>query len=75
MREGSPPPTCHVSGVTCHMTLVTCHMSHITISIIIFIIFLQSCEASQWRVCYQQGLPFFLFYRFGVARAELKVAF
>ena len=27
LREGSPPPTCHVSHVTCHMSHVTCHMS------------------------------------------------
>ena len=30
LRDGSPPPTCHVSCVTCHtqMSHVKCHMSH-----------------------------------------------
>ena len=28
LREGSPPPTCHVSHVTCHVLCVMCHMSH-----------------------------------------------
>ena len=27
LREGSPPPTCHVSHVTCHESCVMCHMS------------------------------------------------
>ena len=31
LREGSPPPTCHMSCVMCHMSRVTCHMSHIII--------------------------------------------
>ena len=26
MRQGSPPPTCHVSCVPCHMSHVTCHV-------------------------------------------------
>ena len=43
MTEGSPPPICQVSHVTCHMSCVTCHID--------------SGEASQWRVCYQRGLP------------------
>ena len=37
MREGSPPPTnhvshfmCHVSCVMCHMSNVTCHVSRVT---------------------------------------------
>ena len=32
-REGSPPPTCHMSCVTCHLShasCVTCHMSKVT---------------------------------------------
>ena len=52
------PPTvqCHVSHVachivTCHVSCVMCHMSHV----ILFIFLI--CEACQWRVCYQQGLP------------------
>ena len=27
LREGSPPPTCQVSGVTCHVSSVTCQES------------------------------------------------
>ena len=52
MREGSPPHTCHVSGVTCHMSHVTCQMSDVTCQI-----FFLSGEDSQGRVCYQRGLP------------------
>ena len=44
---------CHVSRVTCHMSHVIRHMSHITI----FCLFLQNVQATQWRVCYQRGLP------------------
>ena len=55
MREGSPPHTCHMSGVTCRVSLVTCHVSHVTCPVSDF--FLQSGEASQGRVCYQWGLP------------------
>ena len=43
---------CHVSCVMCHMSCVTCHLSHITSSF-----FGQRVGASQWRVCYQRGLP------------------
>ena len=57
MREGSPPHTCHVSGVTCHVSHVTCHMSCVMCQIFILFFFLQSGEASQGRVCYQRGLP------------------
>ena len=59
MREGSPPHTCHVSGVTCHVSHVTYHMSRVTCKMPDFFIFifLQSGEASQGRVCYQRGLP------------------
>ena len=62
MREGSPPHTCHVSGVTCHMSHVTYHLSHITYHVsdfnfyFFYLIFWggQSGEASQGRVCYQR---------------------
>ena len=60
MRKGSPPPTCHMSGVTCHMSGVTCHVSHVTchMSRVIFFFYFfllgHSDEASQWRVCYQR---------------------
>ena len=30
LREGSLPPTCHVSCVMCHVSHVTCHVSHVT---------------------------------------------
>ena len=30
LREGSPPPTCHVSHVTCHLSHVNCHVSLVT---------------------------------------------
>ena len=29
LREGSPPPTCPVSGVTFHVSNATCQMSHV----------------------------------------------
>ena len=48
MREGSPPPTCPVSGVS-HISRVPCHVSHIK--------FITNCEACRWRVCYQRGIP------------------
>ena len=60
LREGSPPHTCHVSGVTCHVSPVTCHMSRVR-----FYFFWgggQSGEASQGRVCYQRGLPRLVYY-------------
>ena len=60
--EGSPPPTCHVSGVTCHVSCVMCHVSRVTchLSHVTFIsssFFQQRVGAGWWRVCYQQGLP------------------
>ena len=36
LREGSPPPTCHMSPVTYHMSCVTCHVSHVTYFISFF---------------------------------------
>ena len=27
LREGAPPPTCHVSHVTCHVSCIMCHVS------------------------------------------------
>ena len=39
---------CQVSGVRCQISGVRCHMSNF---------FLQSAGVSQWRVCYQRGLP------------------
>ena len=56
LREGSHPPTCHMSCVTCHVSHVICHMKHVTfhMSHVIYRIFLKTCsESSQWRVCYQ----------------------
>ena len=61
---------CHVSSVMCHVSRVTSHLSHLYI--LFFILFLNvknfylyilkkkswtSVGASQWRVCYQRGLP------------------
>ena len=46
-----PPPcvTYHMSHVRCQVSGVICQMSYV-------IFFLQSCAASQLRVCYQRGL-------------------
>ena len=30
MREGSPPPACHLSHVTCHVSCVTYEISRVT---------------------------------------------
>ena len=30
LREGLPPPTCHIPCVTCHVTCVTCHVTCVT---------------------------------------------
>ena len=48
---------CHVSHVICHMSHVTCHVSWFTD------FFFQSPGVSQWRVCYQQGLPRLFFFK------------
>ena len=40
LREGSPPPTCHMSCVTCHASHVIRHVSHV---------------GFHWRVCYRWG--------------------
>ena len=50
---------CHMSCVTCYMSHVTCHMSCVEYIYIYF--FGHSGEASQRRVCYQQGLPRLVF--------------
>ena len=62
LRNGLPPPTCHllhvrcqVSGVRCQVSGVRCQVSHV--------FFLGQCgEASRWRVCYQRGLPRLVFF-------------
>ena len=46
----------HLSGVTCHVSKVMCHVSHVTCHNF-FVFVLQSGQASEWRVCYQCGLP------------------
>ena len=54
--ENVHPRTCvtsQVSHTTCHVSHVTCHMSHV----ICHIFFGQNDWGSQWRVCYQWGLP------------------
>ena len=45
-----PPTMCHMSRVTCHMSCV-----------FFYFVFGQSGGASQWRVCYQRGLPSLVF--------------
>ena len=63
------PVMCHMSHVTFHMSCVTCQVSHVAchVSCVTFFLnfFLQNCETSQWRVCYQRGLPRLVFYHFG----------
>ena len=43
------------------MSNVTCHVSGVTCLISLFFIFLQRGGTSQWRVCYQLGLPRLVF--------------
>ena len=56
-----PPPRvwCHITGARCQVSGVTCHMYCVYYIYIVF--FLQCCVASQWRVCYQWGLPRLVF--------------
>ena len=61
MKKGIPPPACHVSCVTCHISHVEC-----------IFFSLQSCEFSQWRVCYQRGIPRLVFNRPHVAWVVYK---
>ena len=55
--------TCHVSHVSCHMSRVTCHVSGVTCNYY-YLFFLQSGEASRWRICYQWGLPHLVLVQF-----------
>ena len=53
---------CHVSRVTCHVSRVTCHVSSVTFFFLFFFFLYPKKNylrggASQWRVCYQRGLP------------------
>ena len=52
---------CHMSPITCHLSFVTCQLSPVACHMFCFFYKkkknLQSAGASQWRVCYQQGLP------------------
>ena len=72
MREYSPPTICHMAHVTCHVSYIICHVSHVMcrVSLVMchvscvtcnyyyyIFFFLQIGGASQWRVCYQRGLP------------------
>ena len=59
--------TCHVSCVMCNMSHVTCHMSH-NFYFILFLFFLQSGEAYQWRVGYQRGLPRLVLFYFNISK-------
>ena len=52
-----------MSRVKCHMSHVMCHMSQFFLEFFFLIVlFLQSGEAYQWRVCYQRGLPRLVFF-------------
>ena len=51
------PVMCHVSPVTCHVSPITCHVSPVTCNFFILKNIGQIGGASQWRVCYQCGLP------------------
>ena len=78
MREGSSPPTCHMSCLTCHMSFITYHMSHVTgnISHVLFFCFcfvLQSCEASRWRVCYQRGYHVYFWFVLGFIESSFYI--
>ena len=33
MREGLPPPVCHVVCVMCHVSCITCHSPHVTCNV------------------------------------------
>ena len=58
---------CHVSHVKCHRSQVTCQMLqfiYIYIYFVVVVFFWQSGKASQWRVCYQRGLPRLVFFFF-----------
>ena len=43
--------------VTCHLSIVTCQISFLNFFNNYLNKILQIDRASQWRVCYQQGLP------------------
>ena len=67
-----PPPSvtypvsyvrCHVSGVPCQVSGVRCWSVTNLFFLIFLLLFGQSCEASWWRVCYQRGLPVYIFIR------------
>ena len=65
LREGSPPPTCHLSYVLCHVSHVTRHMSNVFIYFLTFVY--KNREASYWRVCYLWVRPRLVFkYLYGI---------
>ena len=61
LRECSSDTMCHVSCVMCHVSLIMCHMSPVTCHMSLFFYPSEkighSGGSSQWRVCYQWGLP------------------
>ena len=65
MREGLPPPTCHLLHVMYHVSHVMYHVSHVMCQVSCVTcnmnFFLQCGEASYWRVCYQRDLPCLVF--------------
>ena len=44
LREGSPPPTCHMSRVMVHVSCVTCRVLHVMCQFLFFFISLQSVK-------------------------------
>ena len=60
-----------VSGVRCQVSGVTFQVSGVACNFFIFYFFLQSGEASWWRVCYQRGLPRLVCYNIACMGANL----
>ena len=54
--------TCHVLCVIGHGSRVMCHMSHVKCHVSYIYIFFYG-GASQWRDCYQLGLPRLFFFQ------------
>ena len=64
---------CNVSGVTYHVSGVTGHMSYVICHMSLFCV--QSIEASQWRVCYQRGVPCLFFWHLGQLPSQWHVLY
>ena len=57
--------TCHMSCFTFHLSLITCWRESVTCN--------QVCGVSQWRVCYQWGLPCLVFREGGMFQTGLPI--